>query len=192
MQFQIRSGSPFRLPSRLFACAALLAVSAVAVAQEKAPKEAQEKPSPEAQAAKANEDPAVTAARRQVQMLDALYKNAVVSITERYQRGQPAIMVAKDVFEAMHKGKYHSARLVDATGSPLGETSEPATPFEKKAAKAMQDGKDYLEEIVGEGKERKFLAATRVPAVHKRCAECHSVEEGDLLGFIRYELPLDE
>lgn len=191
MQRKIRSGSPFRLPSRLFASAALLAASAVAVAQETAPKAGQGKASPAAPAAKANEDPAVTAARRQVQMLDALYKNAVVSITERYQRGQPAIMVAKDVFQAMHDGKYHSARLVDATGSPLGEENEPDTDFEKKAAKAMQEGKDYLEEVVGEGKERKFLAATRVPAVHKRCAECHSVKEGDLLGFIRYELPLE-
>lgn len=180
-----------RFSSSLVALGTLFALSAATVGQEPdrnpAPKEA----SPAAPAAKANEDPAVVAARRQVQMLDALYKNAVVSITERFQRGQPAIMVAKDVFQAMHDGKYHSARLVDATGSPLGEENEPDTDFEKRAAKAMQEGKDYLEEVVGEGKERKFLAATRVPAVHKRCAECHSVQEGELLGFIRYEIPIE-
>jgi hypothetical protein len=186
MQRTLRIRTRSAIFSMLVASGATLSVGSIVVGQE--PGKQATQPAKE----QANEDPAVTAARRQVQMLDALYKNAVVSITERYQRGQPAIMVAKDVFEAMHKGKYHSARLVDATGSPLGETSEPATPFEKKAAKAMQDGKDYLEEVVGEGKERKFLAATRVPAVHKRCAECHGVEEGDLLGFIRYELPLDE
>lgn len=175
--------------SRFLALGLLLAIGSPAFAQQAASKPAQEAPAAAKEQGK--EDPAVTAARRQVQMLDALYKNAVVSITERYKQGQPAIMVAKDVFEAMHQGKYHSAKLVDATGTPLGEKNDPQTPFEKKAAEAMQGGKDYLEEVVGEGKERKFLAATRVPAVHKRCAECHGVKEGELLGFIRYELPLE-
>lgn len=187
----VRTSLRRRLSSSLLALGTLFALSAAAVGQEPERNPSPKQASPAAPAAKAKEDPAVVAARRQVQMLDALYKNAVISITERYQRGQPAIMVAKDVFQAMHDGKYHSARLVDATGSPLGEGNEPDTDFEKKAAKAMQEGKDYLEEVVGQGKERRFLAATRVPAVHKRCAECHSVKEGELLGFIRYELPLE-
>ncbi|WP_169976854.1 hypothetical protein [Tautonia rosea] len=136
------------------------------------------------------EDPAVERAREQVQMLDALYKTAVVSITDKYQRGQPAIMVAKDVFEAMDKFGHHSPRLVDATGIPLGEGNDPETDFEKRAAAAMQRNETYVEEIVGEGPDRRLLAATVVPAVHQRCASCHAVEEGDLLGFIRYEIPI--
>ena len=32
--------------------------------------------------------------------------------------------------------------------------------------------------------------ATVVPAVTKKCAKCHGVNEGDLLGFIRYEVPI--
>jgi hypothetical protein len=135
-------------------------------------------------------DPAVERAREQVKMLDALYKNAVVSITERYQKGQPAIMVAKDVFKAMEDAAFHSARLVDATGAPLGEDNSPKTDFEKKAAKAMQGGETYVEEVVGEGDDRRLLAATVVPAVHERCATCHGVKKGELLGFIRYDVPV--
>lgn len=136
------------------------------------------------------DDAALERARREVQMLDALYKNAVVSVTERYQRGQPAIMVAKDVFGAMSKSGYHDARLVDATESPLGVDNDPKSDFERKAAEAMRKGETYVEEIVGDEGDRRLLVATVVPAVHKRCAECHGVQEGDLLGFIRYDLPI--
>ena len=135
-------------------------------------------------------DPAVERARQQVKMLDELYKSAVVSITDKYQRGSPAIMVAKDIFKAMEKGRYHSARLVDATGSPLGEGNVPKTDFEKRAAAAMQAGQAYIDEVVGKGQDRRLLAATVVPAVHRRCAECHGVKQGELLGFIRYEVPI--
>ena len=135
-------------------------------------------------------DPGVARARQEVKMLDELYKTAVVSITEKYQKGQPAIMVAKDIFKAMEKGRYHSARLVDATGSPLGVDNGPKTDFEGRAAEAMRAGKTYLEEVAGRGEDRRLLAATVVPAVHRRCAECHGVKEGELLGFIRYEIPI--
>ena len=135
-------------------------------------------------------DPGVARARQEVKMLDELYKTAVVSITEKYQKGQPAIMVAKDIFKAMENGRYHSARLVDATGSPLGEGNVPKTDFEKRAAEAMQAGKTYIEEVAGQGQDRRLLAATVVPAVHRRCAECHGVKQGELLGFIRYEVPI--
>ena len=139
---------------------------------------------------KEESDPAVARARRDVKMLDKLYKTAVVSITDKYQKGQPAIMVAKDVFKAMENGRYHSARLVDATGSPLGEGNVPQTDFERRAAEAMRSGKTYIEEVAGRGGERRLLAATVVPAVHRRCAQCHGVKEGELLGFIRYEIPI--
>jgi hypothetical protein len=54
----------------------------------------------------------------------------------------------------------------------------------------MRRGETYLDEVVGEGPDRRLLAATVVPAVHARCASCHAVEEGDLLGFIRYDVPV--
>jgi hypothetical protein len=135
-------------------------------------------------------DPALTQAREQVKMLDELYKNAVVSITNKYN-GPPAIKVAKDVFAAMEKSGWHKAKLVDATGSPQNEANLPQTPFEKRAVKVIQGGQPYYEEVIGQGTDRTLHAATVVPAVLKKCASCHGVEQGDLLGFIRYEIPVD-
>jgi len=134
-------------------------------------------------------DPALERTREQVKMLDELYKNAVVSITNKYD-GPPAIKVAKDVFAAMEKSGWHKAKLVDASGSPQNEANLPRTEFEKRAAAAIRAGKPYFEEIDGKGPGRKLYAATIVPAVTKKCAKCHGVSEGDLLGFIRYEIPV--
>ncbi len=134
-------------------------------------------------------DEALARTREEVQMLDVLYKNAVVAVTEIYD-GPPAIKVAKKVFAAMDDKGYHSAQLVDASGAPQNEANLPDTNFEKRAEAAMRAGKPYYEEIVGEGKDRRLLAATVVPAVHEKCAKCHGVKEGDLLGFIRYDLPV--
>ncbi len=144
-------------------------------------------------AAKSEADLAVERTREQVKMLDDLYKNAVVSITKRYvgaQDKQPAIMVAKDIFGAMNKAGWHSAKLVDATGDPMGPDNAPKTDFEKDAAKAMNSGKPYFERVVGKGKDARLLAATLVPAVMQKCAECHNKKVGDVLGFIRYDLPI--
>jgi hypothetical protein len=135
------------------------------------------------------DDPALVRTREQVQMLDSLYKNAVVSITNKYD-GPPAIKVAKDVFGAMEKGGWHKAKLVDASGTPQNEANQPQTEFEKRAAAAIKTGKPYYEEVGGEGAERTLHVATVVPAVLKKCATCHGVEEGSLLGFIRYEVPV--
>ncbi len=132
-------------------------------------------------------DPALERTRQQVKMLDELYKNAVVSITNKYD-GPPAIKVAKEIFAAMEKSGWHKAKLVDASGSPQNEANLPGTAFEKRAAAAMQAGKPYFEEVEGSGPGRKLFAATVVPAVTKKCAKCHGTSEGDLLGFIRYEI----
>jgi hypothetical protein len=140
---------------------------------------------------KAEADPAVERTREQVKMLDDLYKNAVVSITKRYvgeQEREPAIMVAQDVFGAMRKQGWHSAKLVDSTGDPLGPDNAPQTDFEKEAARAMNAGKSYFDRVVGEGDDRRLLAATLVPAVMQQCADCHGKKVGDVLGFIRYDL----
>jgi Protein of unknown function (DUF3365) len=142
----------------------------------------------------AESDPAVERTREQVKMLDDLYKTAVVSITTRYvgeQDKQPAIMVAQDVFGAMKKQGWHSAKLVDASGEPLDDANAPKTDFEKDAAKAMNSGQTYFDRVVGEGSDRRLLAATVVPVVMKRCADCHSHKKvGEVLGFIRYDVPI--
>jgi hypothetical protein len=139
-------------------------------------------------------DPAVERARQQVRMLDDLYKNAVVSITKTYvaeQEDRPAIMIAKDVFAAMQKHGWHSARLVDATGDPLNDFNTPKTDFEKEASRRIRAGEVYYDRVIGEGQKRRLQAATAVPVVMAKCAECHENRKvGDVLGFLRYEVPI--
>jgi hypothetical protein len=134
-------------------------------------------------------EPALERAREQAKMLDELYKNTVVSITNKYN-GPPAIKVAKDVFAAMEKSGWHRARLVDATGNPQNEANLPQTAFEKRAVKVIQGGQPYYEEVIGDGIARTLHVATIVPAVARKCASCHGVKEGELLGFVRYEIPV--
>ena len=54
----------------------------------------------------------------------------------------------------------------------------------------MVDGKTYFEELVGQGDTRRLRAATVVPAVVKKCAKCHGVEQGDVLASLSYDLPV--
>lgn len=132
--------------------------------------------------------------REMVKMLDDLYKSAVVSITKSYIENQadtPAAAVAKDVFSAMHKKGWHSARLVDATGKPKKKENSPKTAFEKRGIEQMKAGKAYYEEVDSDEKGRPVLrVATVVPAVLPACALCHGGKEGRLLGAIVYELPI--
>jgi hypothetical protein len=156
--------------------------------------EARAEDKPRSPAAPAAAYPAVERAREQVKMLDDLYKNAVVSITKTYvdnQQDRPAIMIAKDIFSAMKKQGWHSARLVDATGDPINEANAPKTDFEKEAFRRIRSGQPYYDRVVGEGKERRLLAATVVPVVMKKCTECHEDRKvGEVLGFLRYEVPI--
>jgi hypothetical protein len=135
-------------------------------------------------------DPAMARARAQAKMLDDLFKVAVVDITNRYD-GPPAIKVAKAIFATAKDKKYFNAKLLDATGTPQNEANVPQDDFEKRAAKAMTEGKTYLEEVVGQGSARRLRVATVVPAVVQKCAKCHGVKKGDLLGFLSYDFPID-
>ena len=131
--------------------------------------------------------------RETVKMLDDLYKNAVVSITNNYIEGQastPAASVAKDVFAAMHKKGWHHARLIDATGKPKNKENVAKTDFEKKAVVEMKSGKSYYEEVAQVNGKDVLRVATIVPVVMKQCAVCHGKKEGQLLGAIVYEIAI--
>jgi len=148
----------------------------------------------QAQAGQGKDDAALERTREQVRMLDDLYKTAVVRISSTYVTRDddvPAIMIAKQIFTAMRKNKWHSARLVDATGDPINDENSPATDFEKEAYQAIRSGTPYFERVEGRGDDRRLLAATVVPAVNKNCVMCHpGTKVGEVLGFIRYEIPV--
>ena len=80
---------------------------------------------------------------------------------------------------------------MDASGNPQNEANLPQTDFEKRAVKHIKAGQAYYDEVIpGENDTRTLHVATVVPAVTVKCAKCHGVKEGDLLGFIRYEIPI--
>lgn len=137
---------------------------------------------------------AIQRARDEVKKLDDLYKTAVVGITDTYVEKQadvPAATVAKAVFAAMHKKGYHHARLLDATGKPKSKKNVAETEFEKKVVAELKKGKAYVEEVgVANGKPV-FRAGTIVPAVMQQCVTCHGVKQGELLGAIVYEVPIE-
>jgi hypothetical protein len=131
--------------------------------------------------------------REQVKMLDDVYKNAVVAITNVYvdkQADTPAATVAKMVFEAVHKKGWHSARLIDATGKPKNKENVAKTDFEKRAATEILGGKASIEEVAEVDGKPVLRVATVVPSVLKQCAICHGGKEGRVLGAIVYEVPI--
>jgi hypothetical protein len=137
---------------------------------------------------------AVERTRDTVKLIDSLYKNYVVEITATYvgeKKQPPAARVTQRVFKAMHKGGFHSARLVDGTGDPVNPDNAPANEFEKKAIAAIKGGKPYFDEVATVDGKNVLRAATIVPVVMKQCIVCHpGHKEGDLLGAIVYELPI--
>ena len=84
------------------------------------------------------EDAAVERTRKQVRMLNDLYRTAFVLITANYVSGPDTLGAGAAItalFDAMKNKGWHEARLLDATGSPLAATNSPQDAFERLAIK---------------------------------------------------------
>jgi hypothetical protein len=144
------------------------------------------------------DDAALERTRKQVRMLDDIYKNAVVLITDKYVHKEDdfsAGSAAVALFAVMKEKGYHEARLLDATGEPYNEKNAPQDDFEKAAVKALKSGKAYHEQIVDIDGKPYLKAATPVPVVTKKCVMCHShyaqVKEGQPIGAIGYTIRIE-
>jgi hypothetical protein len=139
---------------------------------------------------------AVERARREVRMLDDLYKTAVVLVNDHYVQDENSFAAgewARLVFTAMKEKGWHHARLVDATGNPLNAENKPADAFEAKSVKSLLAGETYLDEVESRDGKRFLRAMTLVPAVNQKCIICHAgYKVGDVLGGISYTLPIEE
>jgi hypothetical protein len=150
-----------------------------------APSPAQEKPA----------DAAVARTRKQVQMLDDLYKTAVVLITTHYvndEKDLPAGSAAIALFDAMKKKGHHEVRLLDVAGEPINEKNVAQDDFEKAAIKELKAGKSYYEQVVEKDGKRYLRAATPIPVVLKKCTMCHpnyeQAKAGEAIGALGYTL----
>jgi hypothetical protein len=147
---------------------------------------------------KRGDDPAITRSRKQVLMLDDLYKTAIVLITENYVDESSDLAAGaafQKLFEAMRKKGYHDVRLLDATGEPYNEKNAPRDDFEKAAIAALKTGKPAPEQVVEKEGKRYLRMATPVPVVMKKCTLCHPAYEkaaaGQAIGALGYTIPVD-
>ena len=143
-------------------------------------------------------DPALERTRKQVRMLDDLYKTAIVLITDKYVNSDsdlPAGTAFQALFGAMKKKGWHEVRLVDATGEPLVAKNAPADDFEKEAIKQLLAGKAGYEQVIEKDKKRFLRSATAVPVVMEKCIMCHphykDAPKGQAIGLLSYTLPIE-
>jgi hypothetical protein len=133
-------------------------------------------------------------ARREVKLLDDIYKTAIVLITKHYVKEDsdlPAGEAFKVLFASMKEKGWHEVRLLDATGEPLNEDNSPQDAFEKSAVKALLAGEPYYEEQAGKDGKRFLRAATPIPIVMEKCTMCHgNYRDQKVIGALGYRLPL--
>ncbi len=142
-------------------------------------------------------DPAVERARREVRMLDDIYKTAIVLVTEHYVHDDTDLAAGsafKALFEAVSKKGWHDVRLVDATGKPYNDQNLPRAGFETDAIKQILGGKGSVDKVVVEGDKKFLLAATAIPVVMDKCIMCHEnyreVAKGKAIGALSYRVPI--
>ena len=144
------------------------------------------------------EDAAVARTRKQVRMLDDLYKTAVVLITKHYvndDKSLPAGSAAIALFDAMKQKGWHEVRLLDATGEPIEDKNSPQDEFEKTAVAKLKGGDSYYEQVVEKNGKRYLRAATPIPVVLEKCTMCHEhykkVKPGHPIGALGYTVPIE-
>ncbi len=145
----------------------------------------------------AEKDPALERARREVRLLDDIYKTSIVLITTHYVDGKdslPAGSAFKALFEAVAKKGWHEVRLLDATNDPYEPDNAPKDGFEKRAIEKLLAGQASYDEVVTEDGKKYLLAATAIPVVMEKCTLCHSnyegVPAGKAIGALGYKLPI--
>lgn len=140
---------------------------------------------------------AVKRTRETVKMLDDIYKQAIVLITDKYVNSEedfPAGSAAVELFKRVGKTGYHQVRLLDATGEPYEPENVAKTAFEKQGIQQLKSGKPFYEQVVVKDGQPYLQAMTPVPVVMKKCVMCHphyqDVKAGQPIGAISYELPI--
>jgi hypothetical protein len=185
----------------------LSAVTVIAISVALAPWQsagADEKSAPKTDAksaevkGKASEE-AVARTRKQVKMLDDVYKSAIVLITTHYIEGDEdlaagAAFVA--LFDAMKKKGWHEVRLLDATGEPIEDKNAPADEFEKAAIAKLKGGESFYEQVVERDGKQLLRAATPIPVVMDKCIMCHEhykgfKEKNQIIGALGYTIPIE-
>ncbi len=145
--------------------------------------------------AEGDKDPVLERTRREVRLLDDVYKTAVVLITKHYVNESSDLsagQAAKALFAGIKEKGWHEARLVDATGDPLVKSNAPQDGFEKEAVKRLKANEPYYDQVIEEDGKKFLRAATPVPVVMEKCVMCHENYRNNkgIIGILHYKLPL--
>lgn len=148
---------------------------------------------------KKNPDPdAVKRARKEVRMLDDIFKTAIVIITDKYVKtkkdypaGRAAVTWLRQVGEKGHP----EVRLIDVSGEPYNPGNVARDAFEKEGVKQLKAGKGYYDRVVRKGGKEYLRAITAIPVVMDKCILCHEnykmAKKGEAIGALTYTVPLE-
>jgi hypothetical protein len=146
----------------------------------------------------AADDAAVERTKKQIMMLDDLYKTAVVLITEHYVKDPTTLSAAtasKAIFKAMKEKGWHEARLLGYTDILINAAEDtPGPGFDTKAKEKIMGGDASYSEVVEDGGKRYVQMATAVPVVMEKCVMCHAnfKDNKGAIGAISYKVPVIE
>ena len=176
---------------------AAIGLAALMGPQDKAkPESAQAKQEDQAVVDQATDKP-LERARREVKLLDDIYKTSIVLITEHYVKDKDDLPAGEAfilLFETMQKKGWHEVRLIDATGDPINDENSAKKGFETKAIKELVAGKAIYDEVIEEDGKRFLRSATAVPVVMDKCITCHDnyadLPKGRAIGAIGYKVPI--
>lgn len=144
------------------------------------------------------EGAAIERTRKQVRMLDDLYKTAIVLVTTHYVE-EDSDLAAGDAFQAlfaaMKEKGHHEVRLLDATGQPYDEDNAPRDAFEKRAIEQLKGGETFFEQVIIRDGKPFLRAATPIPVVMEKCVMCHDhyrdVRQGQPIGALGYTIAIE-
>lgn len=140
----------------------------------------------------------VEQARKQVRMLDDLYKTAVVLITKHYvndKQTASAGTAAKLLFKSMKEKGWHEVELLDVSGKPYNDENVANDDWEKSAIKELKGGKAFVDTVISKDGKPYLRAATPIPVVMDKCTLCHEnykeAKAGQPIGALVYTLPIE-
>jgi hypothetical protein len=141
---------------------------------------------------------AINRARKNVRMLDDVYKTTIVLITDKYVNSEadfPAGSAAVELFKQMTKKGWHEVRLLDATGTPLVAANVAADDFERDGVKRLKSGQASVETIEERNGKHYLRALTPIPVVMKKCTMCHphyeKAKSTEPIGALSYRIEIE-
>jgi hypothetical protein len=147
---------------------------------------------------KQSDDAALARTRKQVQVLDDLYKTVIVMITENYVNESSDLAAGaafQKVFDGMRQKGHHDVQLLDCTGEPYDDKNVADDEFEKTAIAAIKAGKPAPEQTIEKDGKRYLRTATAIPVVMQKCTLCHPAYEnakpGEAIGALSYTIAVE-